>query len=353
MSTAPFDPRAQTDVAQVLTTTARLWATTRTGEHLLDLELSEDSSHTLTDDETWTPRYQLQATIVRPDDVTLLDPRAGVRVCLALGYVYAGGQRDEHMVADLALDKWSPQARDALSIVAYSDEAPLRDWDSLGATATYPVGTPVVEVIRAELVRTLGVAPVTTAPRSQTITEEIVVSTGVNRWDLMASLADQADVWFYCDALRTWHIDLRPDGNAQPVAALTTGPVGIVTELEDGVDRREWGNAVLVEYQDRRYGVSSRSFGPLGTDAVGVKAVTVRRAAPYPGATAANYAAGSILRRVITRGASLTITALATYWLRAGDVITDPDGARLIAQRVQFVFPTALMTITTRAPEVS
>lgn len=352
MSTAPFDPRALTDVAQVLSTTARLYATTSTGVFLADLPLSEDSTHTLTDDETWTPRVQLQATVDRLADMSVLDPRKGTRVCLELGYVYPGGQVDQHLVANLALDKWNAQDDRTASIVAYSDEAPLADWDSLGATATYPVGTPVVDVIRAELVRTLGVPPVVTAPRSQTITEDIVVSTGVNRWDLMASLADQADLWFYCDALRTWHLDARPDGTAVPVAPLTTGPVGIVTEIEDGVDRREWGNAVLVEYQDRRYGVASRSFGPLGTDTVGVKAVTVRRAVPYPGATAANQAAGAILRRVITRGAGRSLTALATYWLRAGDVITDPDAARHIVQRVQFIFPTSIMTVTTRTPEV-
>lgn len=347
--TDPWLPRAADEITQTLTPTYTLSATTATGEPLTDLELAEGSTLTVTFDEGWSPHVQLAATCPLLDDMHILDPRAGVRIRLSLGYRYPGGQVDEHLVADLALNEWADTAvADRFDLSAHSDEMLLEEWDSLGGTVIYAAGQQVVDVIAAELYRTLAVTPLVTAARDTAITEDIIVSTGTSRWDLMKSLADTADVWLYCDGLRVWHIAERPSTLGQPVAQLATGPGGTVTARQTAMSRQAWGNAVLVEYAGGQFGWAAQTTGPMGTETVGVNAVRVRYGAPWPGQSRANAAAAAILARALTRGDSQSLTALAAWWVRPGHTVTDTAAERVLVARVTHSFPDALMTIHTR-----
>lgn len=348
--TEPFDSRALADIAQSLEATHSIYATNKSGVKITDLELTE-SGLTLTLDEGWSPYAQLDATVVALDDMRILDPRKAHRIVVELGYKYPGGVLDQHVVADLVLSEWRNGYDGTVSLTARSDEQLLMEWDSLGAVATYPVGTSAVEVIRLELVRTLGVQARVTATTDATISEQIDVGVGVDRYDIMTSLADGADVWLYCDALRVWHIANRPLALGASSVQLTTGPTGIVTNREASLSRETWGNAVTVEFQDRKFGFASVTTGDLSVSAVGVCAYRIKKDAPYPGAARANAVAQTNLARVFSRGNSASITALAAWWVKPGDTVTTPEAQRVLVSSVRFTLPNALMQIETRSPK--
>lgn len=345
MITAPYDLRALSALPQTLATTCTVSATTANGEHLADLDVS---SLVLALDEAWSPQARGSLTFTCPDP-TILDPRRGVRAAIRLGYRYPGGELDEHLAASLAFTEWSARAPGGdVHGEVYGDELALQEWVPLGWTRTYAMGTPIVRVIADLLAGTLGRYARETAASSATLDEPLVVGPGVRVWDVIKSLSDQADLWTYADPLGVWHIVNRPQSLGASVVQVTTGPVGIATEIETGLSRTDWGNAVELEYADGHYAYAHEEQGPMGTAAVGVSAVQVRTSAPWPGSAAAQRAARALLTRTFTRGQSQALTALAAWWVRPGDTITNPDGRRAIVSRVQFTYPDSLMTITTR-----
>lgn len=348
--TAPYDLSALQQIAQSLETTYSLTLTTRTGTVIAPLELAGNGLDFALD-EAWTPYAQLQANVIGLEDMSIIDPRKGHRIVLELGYKYTGGTIDQHVVADLVLAEWTTKFDGTFDITAHSDERLLQEWESLGVSVTYPSGTQAVNVIFSELQRTLGVSALVTAVRDTDITEPIIIGTGVNRWDVMRSLADQADIWVYCDALRNWIIADRPSKLTAPVAQLTTGPNGVVVDREMRLSRDTWGNTAVIEYSDKRFGYASRSAGEMGTDNVGVCAYRISIDAPYPGSVRANQAANALLRRVLSRGESKSLTALAAWWVAPGDTVTDPDTERLLVSSVRFTFPDSLMQVKTRTIE--
>lgn len=343
--TAPFDPRALSEISQTLETTCVVTATTPDG---VPIETLDVLSLVLTMDEAWSPMVQAEMTATLTDP-TAVDPRTGVRLAIDLGYSYPGGTLDQHTVANLAVTDWTHPAPDAaVNFNAHGDELALQQWVPLGGPTTYPVGTSIVSVIVDQLWRTIGRTPHVTAPSAALLTEPLTVGPGSRVWSVLAALADQAGIWVHADPLGTWQITTRPAALGEPVVQVATGPTGIVTGIESGLSRIEWGNAVEVEYDGGRYAYAAQTDGPMGTDAVGVCAVAVRHAAPWPGTPAAEAAARSVLLRTLTRGSAEALTALAAWWVRPGDTITRPDGSRAIVARVRFTYPDSLMTITTR-----
>lgn len=343
--TAPFDPRALAEITQTLETTCVVTATTA---HGVPIETLDVSSLVLTMDEGWSPLAQAEMTLTSSDP-TRLDPRAGVRVVIELGYRYPGGILDQHRIADLQLAEWTGTSpEDTLNATALGDEMYLQEWVPLGGPQTYPVGTPVVDIITAQLLASINRVAVVSADRGTLLSEPLTVGPGTRLWAVLKALSDQADVWTYADPLGTWHVTPRPSTTGRPVAQVTTGPTGIVTAIDTGMSRVDWGNAIELTYASGQVAYASEPLGPMGTDTVGICAVTVKTDAPWPGTFSAQAAAQSILRRTLTRGSAQALTALAAWWVRPGDTITRPDGSRAIVARVRFTFPDSLMTITTR-----
>lgn len=343
--TAPFDPRALTDLPTTLGSTCQVTALTAEG---VPIETLDVSSLVLTLDEGWSPLAQAEMTLTSADPARL-DPRTGVRCAIDLGYRYAGGTLDQHRVADLRMHEWgSMEPAGTISAAALGDEMRLQEWVPLGDPRTFPVGSSVVAIITTLLATSIGVVALVSTHRTIGLAEPLTVGPGTRLWAVIESLASQADVWVYADPLGTWHVADRPTTLGPSAVAVTTGPTGITTAVESGMTRTEWGNTVELQYPSGQSAYASEATGTMGTDTVGVCAVTVKTDAPWPGTSAAQISASSILRRTLTRGAPSQFTALAAWWVRPGDTITRPDGTRALVARVRFTYPDSLMTITTR-----
>lgn len=342
--TAPFASRALTDLASTLETTAKVTAMTASGTKLLDLEV-ETLAWNL--DEAWAPSTSLSLTAVRPEDPRILDPRKGVRIVLELGYKYMGGSLDQHVVADLLLVDWTSNG-DTVQIVAVDDALILQEWVPLTGSTTYAIGTRIVDVITALLGSTIGVVPVVETANAVVLAEPLTVGPTSNVSGLLASLADQADVWLRCDPLRVWRVTDRPRAIGASVVQVTTGAVGITTEVQDGMSRVDWANAVSLEFDGQMFAFASHPTGDMGTATVGIVANVDKVSAPWPGTLAATQAAQARLDRAFTRGDAQSLTALAAWWVRPGDTITTPDLDRVIVSKVTFTFPDSLMRLETR-----
>lgn len=344
MSTAPYDERAGIEIADTLDATCVAKAVTAAGE---PIETLDNINGVLTFDEAWAPHAQLELSFTS-ENPRAIDPRRGARVHLFLGYRYAGGRLDEHLAADLQTTEWSGPRDSALSLTAHSAELRLMDYVSLGYTYTYPLGSKIVDIIDAQITRALGVVPLVRTYNSKTIYEPLTINAASNMWDIIKALSDQADVWTYADALGRWHIIDRPVTVGASSVQVRSGPAGILNAVEDGMSREKWGNTVALSFAGGQTAYATRSIGPLSTAEVGMALIRVTTSAPWPGSTAGQEAAESMLRLVITRGDSQSLTALAAYWLRPGDTITTPDSERVIVSRIRFTFPDSLMAITTR-----
>ena len=344
--TAPFDGQALSQIAHDIETTARVYATDAAGVELGDLDVV--SLSLLRDELAW-PSVNLDVTAAIPDFLQRLDPRQGVRLRCELGYRYPGNTLDQHPVADLTLSRWNVALPgETVNLSAYSDELVLMEWAELRGGPTYAIGTPLVNVIKSEITRLLGRSAVLESTSAATLAEPLTITPKTNVWDVLRGLAEQAGLWFRCDALRNWRISERPTSVGASVVQVTTGELGIATEMETVMSREKWGNAVLLTYASGETAYAEEPGGPLGTETVGVCAITEDLRAPWPGTVAATAAARNILSRAITRGDFRSLTALAAFWLKPGHTITDPDLNRTIASQVLFTFPDSLMQVKTR-----
>ena len=93
--------------------------------------------------------------------------------------------------------------------------------------------------------------------------------------------------------------------------------------------------------------------GEHAVGAVGWRWQVFERTSPTTQA-AANAAARVLLGRALSRGRSLSVTAVAAYWLRPGHTVTvqlpTGDQERHLVSRVDFDIPAGLMTVRTRRP---
>lgn len=344
--TAPYDPRALTDISSTLETTCTVNATTASGLPLGTLDVE---SLVLTMDEAWAPHARLELTVaLDAADATHLDSRKGVRIVVALGYRYTGGALDQHPAANLTLWAWSYAGPGRINVEAQGDELLLMGWTPLAQTRSYAVGSPIVDVITDLLAMALGRAASVEVPRTARLVEPLTVTTGASFWDVVKSLSEQAGIWTYADSLGTWRIAERPRALGQAVVQATTGPNGIVTEAEPAMTRDDWANTVVMTYPTGQIAYATQPDGPFGTAAVGVVAARESTSAPWPGSIAAAQGCASLLALKITRGNANSLTALAAWWVRPGHTITTPDLDRVIVSRVRFSYPDSLMTITTR-----
>jgi hypothetical protein len=184
-----------------------------------------------------------------------------------------------------------------------------------------------------------------------------------DRWQALVDLADRINAQVYDDGLRRWHLDPVPVVLAgTPDLAVTVGTGGTVLVAEEGIERDTWHNYVLLVYRWRNAAgvdqqvvatayVSGGALGVLGD--AGRRIYREQRNVATTQAEA-NLAAAAVLARVYSRGATLTIRAVAAYWLRPGHTVdvTLPDGQtrRRLVARVSFDVTAGTMDVSTRLP---
>jgi hypothetical protein len=329
----------------------------------------EGDALSVTFSEDWSPHIQVNATAAMPlTDAQLdaLDGRAGCRITVDVGYIYPDRSRDVHVLADVALrGRQVSRPDNKLGILAVSDEIRAQDrvWHS---TDTPPAFTGIVGAVKwcAELAMYPEPVVIETAfadSVGSTSIDGMKVPVGSDLWSPIADLANRAGVWVHCTSDRKWRIRGRPAGTDAPVHRLAVGENGTIVTSDSGLDRGDWSNYVILEYfftnaagaQVTIFGRAGVTSGPFQPSVTGYRMYHEKRTQPITQAQA-DAAAATVLRNLVTRGRSLTLTAIAAYWLRPGHVVEVElvtGGPQVhIVQSVQFNPLAGLMTVTTRQP---
>lgn len=365
--TAPFSAQIETALREPLEHYCRLYALTRDGREV-DLDVIGDAL-TVTADESWSPMWQLTATVhtPAPADLEELDPTEGCRVLLDWGYIYRGRERDVHVRAlDLALIRLTEdEAAGTCALAADSDETLLQSAHRLPGDPGVPI-TGINELVGNAAGK--GVSPFvpdvvsdfSSGYRGDMLTE-VGLDIGQDFWSIIADAAGRAGVWVYCGADRRWRITTRPRVLGTSVHQLRGGPDGTMTGRTGERNRDTYANTVLLRYvwQDSArneyavYGTAAvPGAGRHGTARIGRISYVEDRPGPITQAQA-DAAAQTVLSYKLTRGSGQDIEAAAAYWLRPGHTVTVQTPARQLRQLVRRVVFNPLagaMTVTTREP---
>lgn len=362
--TAPWDERAVAAVAGPL---RRVWSAVAIipgVEDEVPLEADPNAaSPTITHDEGWVPRVQSQLTLRCPaqDVLDLLDPRTGVRVGIDAGYVYPGGQRDVHRVAELLVSERAVRRPDNTMVLTLeSDERLVMDnapvfWDSDESAIVLASSTPCRSALAQLLNLALAYTPTivyTPGLADDTLGADVTIAEGDSFWDALYDIADRIDAQVYHDGLGIWRIGPRPTVAGRSVAQLRVGAGGTITDAETVLARTDWANAVVVRY-DTGNAIAVATSGPFSTAEVARKVMTVDRdAMPRTGGA---RAARALLKRAISRGRSITVSATDALWIRPGHTVTVqlPTGPqeRHLVVSTRRELDTGRMHVTTRLPD--
>lgn len=372
MSTAPYSPEVATLVQQ--SHAQRVTARATTGfatafAPIADLDLLPGS--TLDFDETRSPR--VTANLLTPaqsqDVIDALDPRLTPRAQITHGYRLASGAWDDHLAANLQLRRREILRPDnVIRLTCTSDEATIIDAESFDQPAAGdPETVDAVDVMTTWLPQwfVVGDEPVVTA----TVSPKAVSwdSRSGDTWGQIVNIADELDADIYDDGLRRWWFTPRRYVASVADVSLTVGANGTILRSNAATDRGDWANfaSVLFSPDPPRYlqpsgnpdvvlGWASVQSGPYRPALVGSKNYNVKRVG-YPSQAAANAVAATLLRRMLSRARSLTLDAVACWWLRPGDTITVqlPEGPpeRVLVSAVSFDLAEGRMTVTTRTPD--
>lgn len=363
--TAPYLPQVAGLIPGPLEHVARVRAVPRTGAPFtLDVD---PGSLQLSFSEDWSPYAQLKLDCAVPAtaDLDRLDPRFNARLEVELGYVYPDGTEDVAPAADLAL-RSRPVNRpaDTLSMDAGSDEYRAQDYRVLWWAGMERAG--INEAVAWMAAYAEHPEPVRFAsdfPARTNVAElaEVEVQIGDDYWSVMDDCAARTGKRIWCDEFRTWRVGARPERTGTVAHDLTVGENGTIITSSSSLDRDAWANAVCLRYRWNDaannehivYGRALVSAGPFAVDAVGYKGYFEEIARPI-GTAAADRAAATRLRNLVTRGRSITLTAAAAYWLRPGQTVrvtlpTGGPGLHLV-QSVTFRPGDGLMDLTTREP---
>lgn len=364
MSPAPYLDDAEAILAGAHGHIVRARATGATFTMPLAL-VDEAGAVSLDYDEQRAPRVQARLLCALPatlEDLERLDPRAGVRVELDLGYRRPGGAQDVATVADLGLRRVSVNYADrTMSLSLAGDEALVVDASSV---AVGKVDTPTHRAgVQALLEQAISPAPnfVANVPGDTAA----LVDPLTDRWATAQDLADRKECALYDDGLRTFVLEPVPTVATTPAASLTVGDGGTVLEPEADLARDAWFNYVCLRYRWRNAAGADQvitatayvSSGPYAISGdAGKRILLDERNVPTTQA-AANAAARAILVRQLSRSRSFTFTAIAAYWVRPGSTVsvTLPGGrpeAHLVS-RVSFQPLVGTMTLATRLPDVA
>lgn len=310
-------------------------------------------------DERRAPRFVANIDARVPTDAAQLlriDPRTGARLELDVGYTRPGGTVDVHTIANLMLRR-RPVTRpdDVMALEAHSDESLIIDGSPVvGAAFTNASTTGAITAVLAAVIP--AVAPVVTTAVGPAITQ----GPYEDRWDLALDLADRIGARLYDDGLRTWRIDPAPVLGTSALD-LAVGANGTITASQATIDRDGWANVVLLRYRWRDTSDVEHTIVAVRRVTTGAYAATVgnskivvveREVATTQ--TEANAAAAALVARYVTRGRSLTVSAVSAYWLRPGDTVnvTLPSGPteQHLVVAVDFT-DDGLMQVTTRLPD--
>lgn len=363
--TAPYLPEAAERVRQSLEHVGKVTVHPIASEPFelhpesLSIQFSED----------WSPHIQANLSAIVPlsqAHLDALDGRAACRLSIDAGYVYQDRVRDVNLLADLGLrTRDVDRPANTMDLTAASDEARAQDYLDF-TNVTRPPTTGLNELVDY-------LANYSIQPEAYTLNSEfgpghaaaeladLEVPTGTSYWDVMDDAGSRTGTWIYCDTARTWRITQRETATAAPAAALTVGKDATLTSTRTTLGRDGWYNAVIVRHTwtdsagtDRTaYGRARVSSGPLSVYTVGYKTKLIERSTPATAAQA-DRSAETACRSLASRGRSLSLTAIAAYWLRPGHTIavtlsTGGTEHHLI-KSVQFDPLAGLMTIETRQP---
>lgn len=384
MSTGLYDAAADD---WVRTSTAHRWTVefTTADDELIPLDVLDCE---VTFDENWAPYVQGLITAAVPDDqdtLDQLDPRLKVRATISAGYRRPDGTEDVHQLAIAYLTNRKvnrPEDTITLSVQGaeylYDGWRALDDADwiiDLNATVWDAGDAARDAVTRCLLV--CGAIEGSDIP-SWDYTDDrwdydnALTTTGWadsgDPWapgvtdpalDFARDIAERVGGWFRCDETETWRLTGRPAIASDSVHQLKVGANGTILRASTGLSRDDWANAVLVRYTwsaGTSSGWAITETGPYAVDAVGQ--ATTFTDLPWKGSTAAaGRRAESTLRRTLSRGRTLTLDAVAAYWLRGGSTVTvqlplGPQERHLVSA-VTYRLHEGAMSVTTRLPDNS
>jgi hypothetical protein len=324
----------------------------------------------VTFDEQRAPRCTAVLTCAAPTDLALLeriDPRTLARVEVTAGYARPDGLTDSHPLATLGLRRRRvDRPSDSMDLDAAGDEALVTDAGryTTGTLSTATTAAAIAQVITDTLP---GATVVTTVTDPGPAVSGLEL-TDADRWDLIDDHADQIDVDVYDDgtASGTWTITDRPTLTT-PTLELTVGLYGTILTSQAGLTRDDpWANEVILRHEwtprwsptpgETRVIVATGRItsGPYIAAPGNTRQTRVERKHPTTQAQA-DAAALSIVARTVTRGRSLSLRAVAAYWLRPGMTIGVQlplgDMESHLVAAVTFDPGAGVMDITTRVPD--
>lgn len=333
--------------------------------------LLEVTTGSIVFDEGRAPLVELRVTVHVPDDATAIDridPRTGSRLLLDAGYRIDGAEHVER-VADLRLDsRGVRRPDDTMELVATSHELLMQEWSPLAGSRTLST-TQAADATLAGIIlwhdstADVQVDAGLAVPWAEPGDDPVRIDATSDTWNVLTDVADRAgDLWVYCDALGVWRIRSRVKAAGAVVATVNVGENGTLLDSDSLLSRQDWANAVVVVHEWTDAAGTARTAtgfavvdsGPMRPALVGLKAITVRRSTPGT-ALAAKTAAGSLLRRAVTRGRTVNVRAIAAWWLRPADTVAvqlpTGDPLMLLASRVELGLTDGTMRINCRHPE--
>jgi len=348
VSTAPWDERAIAAMRESLFHTAEATS----GALVLDVESGQ-----VTFDEGWSPYIQGSLTCRVPDAATLntLDPRTGTDVDISAGYVYPGGIRDVHTLAQGGLRvRQVARPGNTMTLDIHGDELRLQDTAPLGDSRSFTGGNLNLYVIANLIVWMLPSAVVSvTATSTMALTEPLAVGTGANVWSIITDLADGANARVFVDEFGVWQIQDRPTIAGVSAHVLEVGVVGTIESSDSTLSTDEWANAVVLTYSNDVSVWAKVTTGPFAVGTVPTKVLKITRDT-LP-AVYSQAAARAILQRAVSRGRGYSLRAISAYWLRPGMTVTvqlaTGSQERHLVSRVSFDLSDGTMTVRTRVPD--
>lgn len=337
------------------------------GSAPVPLKVLKDSLK-VTFSEDWAPYAQVELSLPADTAAPLdaLDPRQNCRLSISAGYLYpAGVEADIHPLADVALRERPVRRPDDVVILkAASDEARAQDYRIMH-TGAFP-RSGVNEAVRW----LLGFALAPDVPvlysdfadgAKASGLAEIEAGIGDDVWSILDDVAARSGVRIWCDETRVWRISARPEYSGATSLEVAVGTNGTILTSESGLSREPWYNAAVLTYrwtdaantEHIRHGRALVMEGDYSVPEVGAKVYHEEINRPVSQA-AADRAAESRLRNLVTRGRSLTLTVGAAYWLRPGQTVRVklPTGTadKHLVQSVSFTPHNGLMELVTRQP---
>jgi hypothetical protein len=365
--TAPFDPAWSSRLGGALTVLTTVQVT---GAGITPITLDVISG-TVTWAEDSTPHVLATMQCRVPDDQATLDAidaRLPRRLVITGGY-RVPGVSETRTIADLMLTgRIVSRPDNTMTVTAVSDEQRIIDTQPIGASQSFTETSDGGAAIKSLI--TWAVSGTAAASASYDVTTSgLFVASGdtllIDRedqfWSSIQDIADRIGAWVYHDGLGTFHAVPQPTSAGSAVAMLNAGTGGTVTASEAALDRTDWANTVVVQYEwydgesHTAFGYAEVTTGPYAVATVGrkVKRVVIERKGT---AAQAKAAAASMLRRAITRGRSLSVEVEHfPMWVRPGSTVTVtlPTGPqeRHLVSRVDLDIPSGRGHITTRQPE--